>query len=92
MPQQHPIWNKQQSETPKAYAAFCIYRNMSPAERSYQKTHDIFYGKSKANLGQIEVWGSKYNWVARAAAYDQYQVEKQASAKNTTSSICSTKN
>ena len=69
-------WEKQDHETSKAYAAFCAYRDMG-TNRSLtnivQIVHgDIPEGKRKAKRGRFEIWSSKYGWVARVEAYDDY--------------------
>lgn len=67
------IWEKSDDESAKAYHAFCVYRDMSPFERSYQKVADVVYGKESGNVRQIERWGSKFAWVARVDAWDSHQ-------------------
>jgi hypothetical protein len=58
-------WERQADETPKAYAAFCLYRDLGPS-RSYAKVGQEL-GKSKTLM---EKWGSNHGWVKRAIAYD----------------------
>lgn len=61
-------WECQENETPKAYEAFCSYRNMGP-DRSIVKIGQKL-GKNKATL---EKWSRQHNWVKRAAAWDLEQ-------------------
>lgn len=65
-------WHKRGSETNKAYAAFVIYRDLGH-NRSLQKAANQYYGKSAANVRQLERWSSQHDWVARVAAYDEHQ-------------------
>jgi len=72
------LWNKQPEETPKAYAAFCIYRDLKPGERSidtaYRQTlSDEERQKSaKRAPGCWDRWSAKHKWVARVEAYDNH--------------------
>ena len=61
-------WECQEAETPKAYEAFCVYRDMGPS-RSIVKAGQKL-GKNKITL---EKWSSQYSWVKRAAAWDLEQ-------------------
>jgi len=65
------LWERQKGETQKSYAAFCLYRDAGP-KRSLRATHDTFYGEGRSNLAQITVWSTKWQWVARTAAYDEH--------------------
>lgn len=58
-------WEKQPEETPKAFEAFVIYRDMN-SDRSIAKVAEQL-GKSEALLHR---WSSRYDWVKRAAAWD----------------------
>ena len=73
-------WERQKSESSKAYAAFCAYRDMG-AGRSLTNIVQIVHGaipegKRKAKRGRFEIWSSKYGWVARVEAYDDYLESK----------------
>lgn len=61
-------WECQEKETPKPYAAFCIYRDMG-AQRSVRKVAEKL-GKSETLISR---WSSAHNWVERAAAWDSEQ-------------------
>ena len=59
------LWERQEEETPRAYEAFCVYRDQGPG-RSLRQT-----GRSlNKNLTTIAEWSSKYEWVKRCAAFD----------------------
>ena len=61
-------WERQPEETPKAFEAFCVYRDLG-AERSIAKAGKQL-GKNRVTL---EGWSSKYEWVKRCAAWDAEQ-------------------
>lgn len=58
-------WERQPDEGPKPFEAFAIYRDMGN-ERSIAKVAKKL-GKSEALLHR---WSSKFDWVTRAAAWD----------------------
>jgi len=61
------IWERQNNESSKAYAAFCVYRDLGP-ERSLEKVRqNLDKPRTRKWLGE---WSVKYNWVERAQAYD----------------------
>lgn len=68
-------WERQQSETSRAYEAFCIYRDMG-ADRSLRKVVQ----QLNKNLTTIAEWSTKYDWVKRVAAWDaeQDRIARQA--------------
>ena len=67
-------YERQDGEPRKAYAAFCLYRDM--AERSYHVLADLYLKERKFSCShnsmfrQISRWASKYHWVRRADAWD----------------------
>lgn len=69
-------WERIQGESTKAYNAFCAYRDLGP-ERSLEKARHML-GKSRVKRC-LEEWSSKYNWVERSVAYDDY-IEKKKRA------------
>lgn len=62
-------WERQPGETSKAFGAFCIYRDIGP-QRSMPQVLEI--GNLSCKLNNLETWCTRYSWVARAAAYDDY--------------------
>jgi len=62
------LWERRQDETPKAFAAFVVYRDLGPA-RSIVKAIEST-GKRTAKVRRWEKWPSRFDWVARAAGYD----------------------
>jgi hypothetical protein len=65
-------WERRAHESAKSFRYFCVYRDMGP-ERSIVKT---VTGESTAKLRWLEHLSSKWQWVARAAAYDD-EVDRQ---------------
>jgi hypothetical protein len=59
------IYDRLPGETPKAFEAFCAYRDLGPT-RSLQKAADGL-DKSMKLLGR---WSSQHNWQERVAAWD----------------------
>jgi len=60
-------WERQKGETDPAFEAFALYRNMG-VERS---TLSVSIELSKSH-GLVKKWGTKQNWVSRAAAFDDH--------------------
>lgn len=64
-------YDRQDGETIKAYAAFCIYRDLG-TQRSIRETVKRYYsGDSPANIRHLERWSSKYQWIYRCKDYDR---------------------
>lgn len=68
-------WERQLNETPRAWEAFVLYRDMG-ASRSIAKVAREL-GKNKVVL---EKWSTEYDWVKRCAAWD---AEKDRVARET---------
>jgi len=69
------IWERQPDEGSKAYAAFCVYRDLGP-ERSLDKALSEA-NKKPTNRRHWSRWMEKYRWYERAQAYDDYIEEKK---------------
>lgn len=63
------FWEKLPAETPKAYAVFCLYRDMG-YKRSIRKVAREW--SEGGHTSKLKEWSSKYHWVERAAAYDEH--------------------
>ena len=61
-------WERRESESTKAYEAFCIYRDMG-RERSLAKVAEKL-GKSETLISR---WSYTHGWVDRAAKWDDEQ-------------------
>ena len=65
-------WERREGETPKAFAAFCVYRDMGP-KRSLEKAWREQNGnKTGAMPGFWRDWSAKYNWGRRVDLYDEH--------------------
>lgn len=83
MPGDHgpAAWERQPGEPARAYAAFCLYRDMPATERSLRAVADRLYGSGGGNPaskrrrapGQLHKWSVRWRWVERAAAWDEEQ-------------------
>ena len=58
-------WEKQPSETAKAYAAFLLYRDLPAVDRSVAAA----WGRKKGRK-RVERWCTAHDWVNRAAEHD----------------------
>jgi hypothetical protein len=61
-------WDRQESESPKAFRAFILYRDQG-SERSLSKLAQELH-VSKQAVGN---WSRKWGWVGRSQAWDNYQ-------------------
>jgi hypothetical protein len=62
-------WDRQPGESSKAYAHFCLYRDMGP-QRSLRKMAKD--GRCAAKVRQLDRWSSKWRWVERSQRYDDH--------------------
>ncbi|APB33407.1 hypothetical protein GlitD10_1087 [Gloeomargarita lithophora Alchichica-D10] len=60
-----PAWERQPREPQRAYQSFCRYREMG-AQRQLEPLSQDY------PLEQLHKWLSRWQWVERAAAWDQY--------------------
>ena len=75
-------WEQQAGESAKAYAAFCLYRDLG-SRRSLDEASRSYHQRSGRQAkpppsrrtprasGTIRRWAQRYNWQARARAWDQ---------------------
>jgi hypothetical protein len=85
MSSQTQPWDQQKNESPKAWAAFILYRDMGPRERTLEKVESKLReqngtatppqpgGKKRRPSGGLTAWQSRHRWVERAKAWDQEQ-------------------
>ena len=65
------LWERQPGETAKAYAAFLLYRDLPPVDRSIvAAVAQHRYLGGKASVRNWETWSSLYNWSERGLASD----------------------
>jgi hypothetical protein len=62
-------WDRQPGESSKAYAHFCLYRDMS-VNRSLRQMEKL--DGCTSQLRQLMRWSSKWRWVERCQLYDDY--------------------
>lgn len=71
------IFERLEGETAKAYAAFCIYRDLPPQTRSIKRANNISRGRptdsTEEASGLFTKWASEHQWRTRAEAYDAIQ-------------------
>jgi hypothetical protein len=75
-------WEQCRGESAKAYAAFCLYRDLGP-RRSIDEASRRYHGRepsggngpqarrSREASGLIRRWATRWDWAARARAWDQ---------------------
>jgi hypothetical protein len=65
-------WEQQPEETPRAYTAFCVFRDLGP-RRTLAAAAAAYYQRTAASLErQVDKWSSAFRWVERAAAWDRH--------------------
>ena len=68
------LWERQPDETPKAYEAFCIYRDLKDIrDPNSKRSLDLVVQEMGKSRTLFERWSSKYEWVKRVTAYDDEQ-------------------
>jgi hypothetical protein len=70
-------WTRMPSETSRAYAAFMAYIDLPVRLRSVKRAVEAHYGGvTSGRVRLFERWSSLHMWVDRAAAWDNYVIEK----------------
>ena len=64
------LWERQPSETAKAYAAFLLYRDLPAIDRSVAAAREGHQKDKKGTLRQWNGWSMRNGWVNRAAEHD----------------------
>jgi hypothetical protein len=59
-------WDRQRDEGARAYAAFRIYRDLGPTDRSLS----LVAQASEKSLTWMKEWSRRHSWVGRARAWD----------------------
>src|SRR5260370_1261316 len=65
-------WEQQPGETPRAYGAFCVYRDLGPRRTLAAAAAAFFERTGDAPERQVDKWSSAHRWVERAAAWDRH--------------------
>lgn len=63
-------WDQLEEETPKAYAAFCVFRDLGPARLLCEAIRIHYSGRSCQR--HVNDWKRIYRWDERVRAYDQH--------------------
>jgi hypothetical protein len=67
-------WQRQPGESARAYELFCMYRDLPPRERSIARLVSDLVGDGQATKGRrrgdVERLSARWQWPARAAAWD----------------------
>ena len=68
------LWERKPRETPKAFAWFKVFRDLSPIDRSVAETYRRKTGKLDAPKAPSWIYemSTKNRWKTRAAAFDAY--------------------
>jgi hypothetical protein len=76
-------WERQLDESPAAYTAFRIYRDLGTSrnyDEASRRYHDAARGKNASSTnkkrgksGAVAIWAYKYKWADRARAWDAEQ-------------------
>lgn len=77
-------WERMPDETPLAWSAFTRYRDMP--KRSLLDAYRLETGRIQARIltGQWSGWYRRFEWKARATAYDEYRDRIQREAREKT--------
>ena len=62
-------WDRLTGESSKAYAHFCLYRDMGP-ERSLRRMASV--PECSSVRRQLNRWSSRWRWVERSQSYDDH--------------------
>ena len=65
------IWDQLDDETDRAYAAFCVFRNLAPHIRSVEESRRMC-GKSDGSQKNFYYWSNTYHWLDRVRAWDAW--------------------
>lgn len=76
-------WEQQPREPQAAYYCFCLYRDLSPLERSASRVRSdlVDKGGRSRSLRHLEEIRSKWHWVERVKAWDAHQDDVQRRAQ-----------
>lgn len=74
-------WERRDDETEDAFAAFEVYRDMAPTERSARLVEETLSSKPVGTdtarradrSGKYTMWCHRYGWVERSRAHDDYE-------------------
>lgn len=64
-------WDKLDSESAPAYAAFCVFAELPPASRSLEAAYKAHKPGAERASGRWQQWSRDHDWRARADARDR---------------------
>jgi hypothetical protein len=71
-----PLWERLSNESAKAFAAFCVYRDLPPSRRSLDEAgrliHGTQEGRKRGATGRLREWAKAHHWASRVAAWDAH--------------------
>lgn len=78
-------YDRQEGESSKAYAAFCVYRDMG-VKRSLDRASAEIYSpdgaqKKPRNMSQLDAWAKKWRWTDRIRDFDLDQEKELRQAQ-----------
>lgn len=67
-------WERQSKETDRAWAAFQVYRDLLPAERSYDAAYRKSYTKPPHRRAPkwYRMWAKQHDWKVRTETWDRH--------------------
>lgn len=75
-------WEMQPGESPLGYQVFCQYRDLGPnrgmrriARKTARDGDTAVVQAGVASMARIQLWSVRWDWVARAQAYDRHLAE-----------------
>ena len=79
-------WERRPGESARAYAAFCVYRDLGTGRSlnlAYAEWRRSlgFAGDAGKAAGYWAQWSSGFDWVARAEAYDVHLEQLRRAAR-----------
>lgn len=66
-------WDKLPNETTKAFAAFCVYRDLPPYGDNSRSIDRVKKELGLSSGNNVNGWSSKFSWVERARSFDAYK-------------------
>src|SRR5687768_11743236 len=74
-PDDRPPFERQPGESPRAYAAFCRYRDLEPSSRSLDRAWRAANPAQPSHRRRSKTWAewsARWGWPERAAAFDAH--------------------
>ena len=81
LPRTMAPWDHRPDETPRAYAAFAVYRDLGPG-RSLNAAYRSQGHARRSRSATWQGWFRTYEWAARAEAFDYENARKVTARRN----------